>query len=138
MLWSMASGRPMCAAPSASSRRPSKEGCACRSPTAASPSFRALTKTTSRASPSGCTRCTARTRASSSNACASAARAPPWRFRMKPPTAVIAEDEPLLRAELRETLAALWPELDVVAEAEDGFEAMRALQTHQPQLLFLD
>lgn len=57
---------------------------------------------------------------------------------MKPPTAVIAEDEPLLRAELRETLAALWPELNVVAEAEDGFEAMRALQSHRPQLLFLD
>jgi DNA-binding LytR/AlgR family response regulator len=57
---------------------------------------------------------------------------------MKPPTAVIAEDEPVLRAELRETLAALWPELVVVAEAEDGMDAMRALQEHQPQLLFLD
>ena len=57
---------------------------------------------------------------------------------MKTPTAVIAEDEPLLRAELRETLAALWPELAVVAEAEDGLQAMRALQSHQPQLLFLD
>lgn len=57
---------------------------------------------------------------------------------MKPPTAVIAEDEPLLRAELRETLAALWPELVVAAEAEDGIDAMRALQEHQPQLLFLD
>ena len=57
---------------------------------------------------------------------------------MKTPTAVIAEDEPLLRAELRETLAALWPELVVVAEAEDGLQAMRALQSHQPQLLFLD
>jgi DNA-binding LytR/AlgR family response regulator len=57
---------------------------------------------------------------------------------MKPPTAVIAEDEPLLRSELRETLAALWPELVVAAEAEDGLEAMRALQAHRPQLLFLD
>ncbi len=57
---------------------------------------------------------------------------------MKTATAVIAEDEPLLRAELRETLAALWPELVVLAEAEDGFQAMRALQSHQPQLLFLD
>jgi DNA-binding LytR/AlgR family response regulator len=52
--------------------------------------------------------------------------------------AVIAEDEPFLRAELCETLAALWPELMVVAQAEDGLEAMRALQTHQPDLLFLD
>jgi len=57
---------------------------------------------------------------------------------MKPATAVIAEDEPLLRAELRETLVALWPELVIAAEAEDGFAAMQALQTHQPQLLFLD
>ena len=57
---------------------------------------------------------------------------------MKPTTAVIAEDEPLLRAELRETLAALWPELVIAAEAEDGFAAMQALQMHQPQLLFLD
>ena len=55
-----------------------------------------------------------------------------------PTTAVIAEDEPLLRAELRETLAALWPELVIAAEAEDGFAAMQALQAHQPQLLFLD
>jgi len=57
---------------------------------------------------------------------------------MKTPTAVIAEDEPLLRAELRETLAALWPDLVVVAEAEDGLQAMRALQSLKPQLLFLD
>jgi DNA-binding LytR/AlgR family response regulator len=57
---------------------------------------------------------------------------------MKPPSAVIAEDESLLRAELRETLAALWPELHIAAEAEDGLEAMRALHEHQPQLLFLD
>jgi DNA-binding LytR/AlgR family response regulator len=55
-----------------------------------------------------------------------------------PTTAVIAEDEPLLRAELRETLALLWPELEVVAEAEDGLQAMRALQDLQPRLLFLD
>ena len=34
--------------------------------------------------------------------------------------AVIAEDEPLLRAELRESLAKLWPELRVCAEVEDG------------------
>jgi len=57
---------------------------------------------------------------------------------MSTPTAVIAEDEPLLRAELRETLAALWPELRILAEAEDGFGAMQALQSQRPQLLFLD
>jgi DNA-binding LytR/AlgR family response regulator len=51
---------------------------------------------------------------------------------------VIAEDEPLLRTELRETLAALWPELVIAAEVDDGLEAMRALQAHRPDLLFLD
>src|SRR5882672_7828393 len=80
----------------------------------------------------------ATTPAASSTALARAVPARPWRCPMKTPTAVIAEDEPLLRAELRETLAALWPELEVVAEAEDGLQAMRALLSHQPQLLFLD
>ena len=54
------------------------------------------------------------------------------------PTAVIAEDEELLRGELRETLAALWPELVIVGEAGDGIEALRALETHEPDILFLD
>jgi DNA-binding LytR/AlgR family response regulator len=54
------------------------------------------------------------------------------------PTAVIAEDEPLLRAELRETLNKLWPELVICAEASDGFEALQALQQHSPQVMFLD
>ena len=52
--------------------------------------------------------------------------------------AVIAEDEPLLRAELKESLAALWPELEVCAEAEDGVEALRAIERHAPDILFLD
>jgi DNA-binding LytR/AlgR family response regulator len=54
------------------------------------------------------------------------------------PKAVIAEDEPVLRTELRETLAKLWPELVICAEAEDGIEALHALETHAPQILFLD
>ena len=57
---------------------------------------------------------------------------------MKPPTCVIAEDEPLLRGELREVLSRVWPELVVVAEAHDGIEGMRAFQEHAPQILFLD
>ena len=57
---------------------------------------------------------------------------------MKPPTAIIAEDEPVLRAELKETLGKLWPELVVCAEVEDGIEALHALQTHVPEILFLD
>ena len=57
---------------------------------------------------------------------------------MKPPTAVVAEDEAMLRGELCETLATLWPELVVQAQAEDGLQAMQALQRHQPDVLFLD
>lgn len=52
--------------------------------------------------------------------------------------AVIAEDEPVLRAELSEMLAKLWPELVLCAEAEDGIEALRALDRHAPDILFLD
>jgi len=54
------------------------------------------------------------------------------------PTAIIAEDEPLLRRELKDALAALWPELDVVAEAEDGAQALRALDKFAAQIMFLD
>lgn len=54
------------------------------------------------------------------------------------PKAIIAEDEPLLRGELREALTALWPELVIAAEAEDGVEAMRALATCAPDVMFLD
>jgi DNA-binding LytR/AlgR family response regulator len=52
--------------------------------------------------------------------------------------AVIAEDEALLRAELRESLGKLWPELVICAEAEDGVEALRAIDVHAPDILFLD
>jgi DNA-binding LytR/AlgR family response regulator len=54
------------------------------------------------------------------------------------PTAVIAEDEALLRAELREKLRELWPELEICAEAADGIEAVRAMHRFTPQVLFLD
>jgi DNA-binding LytR/AlgR family response regulator len=53
-------------------------------------------------------------------------------------TAIIAEDEPLLRAELRQALATLWPELVVVAEAGDGAEAIREMDRHHPAIVFLD
>jgi DNA-binding LytR/AlgR family response regulator len=52
--------------------------------------------------------------------------------------ALIAEDEPLLAAEIREELARVWPELDVVATAHDGHEAWRAIDTLAPEVLFLD
>jgi DNA-binding LytR/AlgR family response regulator len=54
------------------------------------------------------------------------------------PTAVIAEDEPVLRAQLKELLGAVWPELAVAAAAEDGLQAMQALEQHAPDVLFLD
>jgi DNA-binding LytR/AlgR family response regulator len=57
---------------------------------------------------------------------------------MKASTAVIAEDEPLLRKEIRTTLNELWPELNVCAEAADGLQAIEALEKFQPQILFLD
>jgi DNA-binding LytR/AlgR family response regulator len=57
---------------------------------------------------------------------------------MSRPTAVIAEDEPLLRGELKDALAELWPEVDIRAEAENGIEAIRALEMHEPDVLFLD
>jgi DNA-binding LytR/AlgR family response regulator len=57
---------------------------------------------------------------------------------MSRPTAVIAEDEPLLRGELKEALAELWPEVEIKVEAEDGIQAIRALETHRPDVLFLD
>jgi len=57
---------------------------------------------------------------------------------MPPLKAVIAEDEPVLRGELRDTLAKLWPELVVCALAEDGVEALRAMTEHTPDILFLD
>jgi DNA-binding LytR/AlgR family response regulator len=57
---------------------------------------------------------------------------------MKAPTAVIAEDEPLLRGEIRRSLQAFWPELVIVAEVADGMQAVRALDRHAPDILFLD
>jgi DNA-binding LytR/AlgR family response regulator len=57
---------------------------------------------------------------------------------MNRPTALIAEDEPLMRERLKECLREAWPELDVVAEAGDGDEALAAFDAHRPQLAFLD
>jgi DNA-binding LytR/AlgR family response regulator len=57
---------------------------------------------------------------------------------MSAPTAIIAEDEPVLRAQLRDLLGTVWPELKIVATAEDGLQAIKALQCHAPDVLFLD
>jgi DNA-binding LytR/AlgR family response regulator len=53
-------------------------------------------------------------------------------------TALIADDEPLLREHLRVHLARLWPELQIVAEARNGREAIELFDTHLPQIVFLD
>lgn len=54
------------------------------------------------------------------------------------PTALIADDEPLLRERLAGLLARLWPELRVVAEARNGREAVELFDEHGPQVVFLD
>ena len=53
-------------------------------------------------------------------------------------TALIADDEPLLRERLRAHLARLWPELEIVAEARNGREAIEFFETHLPRIAFLD
>ncbi len=52
--------------------------------------------------------------------------------------ALIAEDEPLLAQELRDELARLWPELEVIALAHDGHEALRRFEAERPAIVFLD
>jgi DNA-binding LytR/AlgR family response regulator len=53
-------------------------------------------------------------------------------------TALIADDEPLLRERLAAHLARLWPELNVVAQARNGREAVELFEDHAPAVVFLD
>ena len=57
---------------------------------------------------------------------------------MGTPIAVLAEDETVLREELRQRLHELWPELRIAGEAASGIEALQLLQHHSPDVLFLD
>ena len=54
------------------------------------------------------------------------------------PTALIADDEPLLRDALERLLAQAWPELDVVARARNGRETVELFESHHPDVCFLD
>jgi DNA-binding LytR/AlgR family response regulator len=54
------------------------------------------------------------------------------------PSAVIAEDEALLREDLLARLRAAWPELSIVAACEDGGAALDAIVAHRPDVAFLD
>ena len=54
------------------------------------------------------------------------------------PTALVADDEPLLRDSLVRLLANEWPELEVIATARNGREAIEFFETRAPDICFLD
>jgi len=54
------------------------------------------------------------------------------------PRALIADDEPLLRDSLERLLANAWPELDIVARARNGREAIDQFEEYRPDVCFLD
>ena len=54
------------------------------------------------------------------------------------PRAVLADDERLMREQLRARLTEAWPELDIVAEAKNGLEAVALVDEHRPDIVFLD
>ncbi len=53
-------------------------------------------------------------------------------------TAIIAEDEPILRAQLKAKLTKLWPALKILADVGDGEAALEAIAELKPRLAFLD
>ena len=57
---------------------------------------------------------------------------------MSRPTALIADDEPLLREALARQLGLAWPELEVVAQARNGREAIERFEARRPDVCFLD
>lgn len=56
----------------------------------------------------------------------------------KPITAMIAEDEKLMRERILGMLGKAWPELKIIAVATDGIEAISLWKKHRPQIVFLD
>jgi DNA-binding LytR/AlgR family response regulator len=57
---------------------------------------------------------------------------------MTRPTALIADDEPLLRKSLTRLLSVAWPELNVVVQARNGREAVEQFEAQLPDICFLD
>lgn len=57
---------------------------------------------------------------------------------MKHPTALLIEDEALPRQRLREGLAELWPQLQLLAEAEDGGRGLALVLELRPDIVFVD
>ena len=57
---------------------------------------------------------------------------------MKHITAMIADDEPLLRHHLNRSLAEVWPELDIIATCGDGKQALDKIIDLKPDVVFLD
>lgn len=55
-----------------------------------------------------------------------------------PARALIADDERLMREQLRARLLEAWPELQIVAEAKNGLEAVALAEQHRPDIVFLD
>ncbi|MGF6735505.1 DNA-binding LytR/AlgR family response regulator [Paraburkholderia youngii] len=54
------------------------------------------------------------------------------------PTALIAEDEPLIAAALQRELTAAWPELHLLATVGNGQDAIERIVALQPDVAFLD
>jgi DNA-binding LytR/AlgR family response regulator len=52
--------------------------------------------------------------------------------------AIVADDERLMREQLRARLGEVWPELEIVGEAKNGQEAVELVHELRPQLAFLD
>ena len=56
----------------------------------------------------------------------------------RPPTAVVADDERLMRDQIIGRLKEAWPELEIVGEATNGSEAVALVQSEEPDVVFLD
>jgi DNA-binding LytR/AlgR family response regulator len=57
---------------------------------------------------------------------------------VRAPTAVVADDERLMRVQIIDRLKEAWPELSIVGEASNGHEAIAIVQSLKPDIVFLD